>query len=491
VSDPVVVILAAGEGTRMHSETPKLLHPICGRPMIGWAVAAALDAGAGKVVVVEGPRRELEPALDGRVEFAVQERPLGTADAVKAAASQIDPDRTVIVLYGDIPLITAETLRALADAHARSGSAATITSIVLDDPAGYGRVVRAPDGTVERVVETKTPGDATELELHIREINAGIYAFEGGELLRALDEVGSDNAQGEYYLPDVLPVLRSHERTIDAYVTTDETVTLGVNDRVALAHATHLAQEQIQRRHMLAGVTILNPSATLIDVGVEIGPDVVIEPFTSLRGATTVGERSVIGPASTLINARVGRDSKVIHSYVNDAEIGDRVSVGPFSYLRPGTILREGSQAGTFVEIKNSDVGAGTKIPHLSYIGDADVGEGTNLGAATITANYDGTRKHRTTIGDRVKTSVDTTLVAPVTVGDDSFTGAGSVITKDVPPGALGIARERQRNIEGYTERRKEREAAPDSPQTGADSAVSGAETVESRQPSDVNSAEP
>jgi bifunctional UDP-N-acetylglucosamine pyrophosphorylase/glucosamine-1-phosphate N-acetyltransferase len=474
VSDSVVVILAAGEGTRMRSETPKLLHPICGRPMIGWTVAAADDSGAGKVVVVEGPGRELEPVLDVRVEFAIQERQRGTADAVKAAAAHLHDASTVIVLNGDTPLVTGSTLRALAEAHARSGAAATIGTALLEDPSGYGRVVRGPDGTVERVVETKRPGDATELELHIREVNTGIFAFDGRELLSALERVSSDNAQGELYLPDVLPILRAHERTVVAFELNDQNAMIGVNDRVALARARAVAQQQINERQMLAGVTIVDPATTVIDVEVEIGRDAVIEPFSSLRDATSIGEATTIGPLSTLIDARVGRGSKVIHSYVNDAEIGDRVSVGPFAYLRPGTVLREGSKAGTFVEIKNSEIGAGSKVPHLSYIGDAEVGEDTNLGAATITANYDGSRKHRTTIGDRVKTSVDTTLVAPVTVGDDAYTGAGSVITKDVPPGALGIARERQRNIEGYTKRRKERE--------GADRPVEG------RQPSDVNS---
>jgi bifunctional UDP-N-acetylglucosamine pyrophosphorylase/glucosamine-1-phosphate N-acetyltransferase len=468
----------------MRSETPKLLHPICGRPMIGWAVAAAGDAGAGKVVVVEGPGRELEPVLDGRVEFAIQAQPRGTADAVRAAVPQLGDASTVIVINGDTPLVAGSLLRELAAAHAESGAAATIATVVLDDPSGYGRVVRGPDGTVERVVETKAPGDATERELHIREVNTGIFAFEGRELLSALEEVKTDNAQGELYLPDVLPIMRAHERTVEAFELSDPNATIGVNDRVALAEARRHAQQLIHERHMLAGVTIVDPASTVIDVDVEIGQDAVIAPFTSLHGATEIGSGSTIGPLSTLIDARVGRDSKVIHSYANDAEVGDRVSVGPFSYLRPGTILREGSKAGTFVEIKNSDVGAGTKIPHLSYVGDADIGEDTNLGAATITANYDGSRKHRTTIGDRVKTSVDTTLVAPVTVGDDAFTGAGSVITKDVPPGALGIARERQRNIEGYTERRKERESS-------GESGESPGEPVESRQPPDVHSTEP
>jgi bifunctional UDP-N-acetylglucosamine pyrophosphorylase/glucosamine-1-phosphate N-acetyltransferase len=460
----------------MRSATPKLLHPICGRVMIAWAVAAAGDAGAGKVVVVEGPGRELEAVLDHQVEFAVQERPLGTADAVKAAAAHLDGARTVIVFNGDHPLIDGAALRELAEAHARSGAAATIGTTVLEDPTGYGRVVRGPDGTVERVVETKAPGDATELELHIREVNTGVFAFDAGELLFALEQVSSDNAQGELYLPDVLPVLRAHERTVGAHELADAGAMMGINDRVALARARALAQLRIHERHMLAGVTIVDPSNTVIDVDVRIDQDAVIAPFTSLHGSTSIGAGSAIGPLSTLIDARVGRDSKVLHSYLNDVEIGDRVSVGPFAYLRPGTVLREGSKAGSFVEIKNSDIGPGSKIPHLSYIGDADVGEGTNLGASTITANYDGTNKHRTTIGDRVKTSVDTTLVAPVTVGDDAYTGAGSVITKDVPPGALGIARERQRNIEEYTKRRKERESSD--------------EPVESRRPPDVHSTE-
>jgi bifunctional UDP-N-acetylglucosamine pyrophosphorylase / glucosamine-1-phosphate N-acetyltransferase len=458
----------------MHSRVPKLLHPLCGRPMIGWSVAAAAGAGAGKVVVVEGPGRELEAALDDGVVFAVQEQARGTADAVKAAAAQFDGAKTVLVVNGDHPLISAATLRELAEAHERSGAAATIATAVLDDPAGYGRVIRGPDGTVERVVETKAPGDASELELHIREVNTGLYAFEARELLSALERVRSQNVQGELYLPDVLPILREDERTVLAYEVSDAGSMLGINDRVALAKVRALAQRQIQERLMLGGATIVNPDATVIDVDVEIDADAVIAPFSSLLGATKVGAASIIGPASTLIDAVVGESSKVIHSYLDRADVGDRVSVGPFAYLRPGTVMREGSKAGTFVEIKNSEIGRGSKVPHLSYIGDADVGEDTNLGASTITANYDGFRKHRTTIGDRVKTSVDTTFVAPVSIGDEAYTGAGSVITDDVPPGALGVARPRQENVEGYAERRKERErertgGEQDSSRHGAD----------------------
>ena len=445
----------------MRSATPKLLHPLCGRPMIAWPVAAAREAGAERVVVVDGPERSLESTLDGTVTFAIQSQPSGTADAVKAAAEFIDSEAPVVVLNGDAPLISAQSIAELVDAHDREGAAATIATVVLDDPTGYGRVVRAPDGTVERVVETKAPGDASELELHIREVNTGLFVFDGAALLMALDHVSSDNAQGEQYLPDVLPILREHERTVLAHELDDPGELLGINDRVALAAVREIAQQRIHARHMLAGVTIVSPQATVIDADVEIGRDSVIAPFTSLHGSTRVGAGATVGPHATVIDSRVGDEAAIVHSYLKDADVGDRVSVGPFAYLRPGALLRDGSKAGTFVEIKNSDIGAGSKVPHLSYIGDADIGEQTNIGAGTITANYDGYRKHRTTIGARVKVSVDTAFVAPVTVGDDAYTAAGSVISKDVPPGALGVARSHQQNIDGYAERRKQREAAP------------------------------
>jgi bifunctional UDP-N-acetylglucosamine pyrophosphorylase/glucosamine-1-phosphate N-acetyltransferase len=313
---------------------------------------------------------------------------------------------------------------------------------------------------VERVVETKVEGDATELELRIREINTGIYAFDGRELLVALEQVRSDNAQGEFYLPDVLPILRKHERTVGAYEITDASE-LGVNDRAGLAEVRAVAQARIHRRLMAAGVTIVDPAATVIDADVEIGQDSVVAPFSSLHGATRIGERARIGPLTTLLDVRVGDEATIVHSYAAGADVGDRVSVGPFAYLRPGAVLREGSKAGTFVEIKNSEIGPRAKVPHLSYIGDADIGEGTNIGAGTITANYDGARKNRTRIGAGAFVSVDTMFVAPVTLGDGAYTGAGSVITEDVPPGALGVARAQQRNIEGYAERRKERDAVP------------------------------
>jgi bifunctional UDP-N-acetylglucosamine pyrophosphorylase/glucosamine-1-phosphate N-acetyltransferase len=447
---PNVVIMAAGLGTRMRSEVPKVLHPVCGRPMLEWPIGAALDAGAAKVVVVGGPDRALAPVVPEGVELAVQAEPRGTGDAVRAAAEHLDPDATVLVLSGDTPLITGDTLRELVAAHEAAGARATVVTTALDDPSGYGRVVRGADGSVERVVETKVPGDATEEELAIREVNTGIYAFAVAPLLEALGRIGSDNAQGEEYLPDVLP----HLGPVHAYVLAEPAQALGVNDRVDLARVTKLAQRRINEAHARNGVTIVDPDATVVDAGVTIGADTVVEPFTVLRGATRVGAGSRIGPSSTLTDVVIGDRATVLHSVLDSCEVRDGASVGPFAYLRPGALLREGAKAGTFVEIKNSDIGEGSKVPHLSYIGDADVGPGTNLGAATITANYDGRAKHRTTIGEGVRTSVDTTLVAPVTVGDGAYTAAGSVITEDVPPGALGVARARQQNIEDYARRR-------------------------------------
>jgi bifunctional UDP-N-acetylglucosamine pyrophosphorylase/glucosamine-1-phosphate N-acetyltransferase len=307
------------------------------------------------------------------------------------------------------------------------------------------------------VVETKAPGDATEAELRIREVNTGLFAFDGGELRAALEQVGTDNAQAEMYLPDVLPVLRSRGRPVAAYQISDAGAMLGINHLAALADARALAQRRILERHLLAGVTIVDPACTVIDVGVELEADAVIAPFSSLHGHCRVGAGARIGPLSTLIDAEVGAGATVVHSYVDSAAVGARVTVGPFAYLRPGTVLHEGSKAGTFVEIKNSDVGPGAKVPHLSYIGDASIGERTNIGAGTITANYDGQHKNRTEIGAGAFVSVDTMFVAPVSMGEGAYTGAGSVITDDIPAGALGVARERQRNIPGYAERRKQR----------------------------------
>jgi bifunctional UDP-N-acetylglucosamine pyrophosphorylase/glucosamine-1-phosphate N-acetyltransferase len=447
MSAPIVLILAAGQGTRMRSRTPKVLHDLCGRPMLLWPVHAALEAGAARVVVVDSPARALEGVLPEGVELAVQPRSDGTGGAVAAAMAQLESQAgvplelgtPVVVLSGDVPLVSAAAIAELTEAHARSGAAATMVTTVLDDPTGYGRVVRGPAGAVERVVETKKEGDASPEELEIREVNTGIFAFDAGVLQAALPRLSSENAQGELYLPQVLDILRADGQAVTAHAVADANLVLGVNDRVALAQVRALAQQAIHAQHMRAGVSILDPAATVIDVDVEIGADTTIEPFTMIRGKTTIGSGCVVR-----------------HSYLVDCTLEDGVSVGPFAYLRPGAILREGAKAGTFVEIKNSDIGPGAKVPHLSYIGDADVGAGTNLGASTITANYDGVAKHRTTIGRKVRSSVHVSFVAPVTVGDGAYTGAGSTIDEDVPAGALGIARARQTNKAGYAQRRED-----------------------------------
>jgi bifunctional UDP-N-acetylglucosamine pyrophosphorylase/glucosamine-1-phosphate N-acetyltransferase len=325
----------------------------------------------------------------------------------------------------------------------------------LEDPSGYGRIVRDREGNVERVVETKTEGDATPEQLAIREVNTGVYAFHGGALLQALQHLEPDNVQQELYLPDVLPQLRASGSAIHAHVVTDSTITLGVNDRVELAKVRKLAQRRIHERHMRDGVTIVDPDSTLIDADVTIGADTTVEPSTFLRGNTRIGAECLVGPCTTLIDTTLGDGVSVPHSYLVQATVEDHGTIGPFAYLRPDAHLHPNAKAGAFVEIKNSTIGRGTKIPHLSYIGDADIGEGTNIGASNITANYDGKsgRKHRTTIGSNVRTSVDTAFVAPVEVGDGAYTGAGSVITEDVPPNALAIARARQKNIADYAKR--------------------------------------
>jgi bifunctional UDP-N-acetylglucosamine pyrophosphorylase/glucosamine-1-phosphate N-acetyltransferase len=456
-----VVILAAGRGTRMRSAMPKLAHDLCGRPLLAWPVTAAQSLAGARVVVVVGPDDGLGDMLAAApwgegVERAVQREPRGTADAV-ASAGPLIGDGTVIVLSGDVPLVYPELLGELALAHSAAGAAATMVTAVLEEPGGYGRVVRDGAGEFLRVVETKVPGDASAGELAIAEVNAGIYAFEGAALLGSLESIGADNAQGERYLPEVLSILRSRGLGVATLAASDPSVVLGVNDRVGLAAVRVHAQRAIHERHMLAGVTIVEPATTCIDVGVEIGEDSVILPCTQLLGDTRVGSAAKVGPHSTLVDARVGDRASVVHSHLVGCEVREGASVGPFAHLRPGALLREGAKVGTFVEVKNSDIGAGSKVPHLSYIGDSDIGEHSNLGAGSITANYDGVNKHRTTIGSRVHGGVHTSFVAPVDVGDDAWTAAGTVVTADVPAGALAVARARQRNVEAYGERRAQR----------------------------------
>jgi bifunctional UDP-N-acetylglucosamine pyrophosphorylase / glucosamine-1-phosphate N-acetyltransferase len=455
--------MAAGEGTRMRSSTPKMLHPVCGRPLVAWPILAAREAGAGQIAAIVSPGRDISSGFPGEVETVVQPEADGTGGAIRAALPLIEGAETVVVLSGDHPLISAEDIAGLLEAHAASGAAATMLTIELDDPGSYGRVVRDGAGTVERIVEAKAAGDADPAELAIREINAGTYAFQAGPLATALRGLSNDNAQGEYYLTDVFSLMRESGHSVAGHPTEDFAVTMGVNNRVELAAAEAEGRRRILERHMLAGVTVVDPGTTWVDAGVEIAADARIEPGTSLRGATAVGAGSVVGPLSTLIDTRIGEGVNVLHSYLAECEVLDGCDVGPFSYLRPGAHLEEGAKAGTFVEIKNSRIGEGAKVPHLAYVGDADVGPGTNLGAGTITANYDGFRKHRTTIGRDVRIGVDTMLIAPVEVGDAAYTGAGAVIKQDVPEGALAVSQNDQRNIEGYAERKAARTREEDS----------------------------
>jgi bifunctional UDP-N-acetylglucosamine pyrophosphorylase / glucosamine-1-phosphate N-acetyltransferase len=438
----------------MRSSTPKMLHPVCGRPMVAWPIVAAREAGAGRVAAIVSPGRDLSAGLPEEVETVEQPQPDGTGGAIRAALPLIEESETVLVLSGDVPLISAETISSLLAAHEASSAAATMLTIELDDAAAYGRVVRTSSGEVERVVEAKAAGDADPAELAIGEINAGTYAFDAAPLAAALQGLSNDNAQGEYYLPDVFPALREAGRSVAAHLADDLAVTMGVNNRVDLAAVEAEARRRLLEAHMLAGVTVVDPASTWVDAGVEIAADARIEPGTSLRGQTTIGAGAVVGPLSTLIDSSVGSGSAVLHSYLVECDVREGCSVGPFAYLRPGALLENSAKAGTFVEIKNSHVGEGTKVPHLAYVGDAEIGPGSNLGAGTITANYDGFRKNRTVIGRNVRIGVDTMLIAPVEVGDSAYTGAGAVIKDDVPEGALGVSENAQRNIDGYAARK-------------------------------------
>ena len=439
----------------MRSRTPKVLHDLCGRSLIEWTLVAAREAGCTKLIVVDAPARPLEGLLGDDVELVVQPQPDGTAGAVAAAVDSLGAGGSVVVLSGDVPLISSATIRELVAAHEASAAAVTVATALLDDPSGYGRVVRSEDGALEEIVETKTDGDATAEQMLINEVNTGVYVFDPKALAAALPGVGSDNSQGERYLPAVLPLIAAAGGAIAAHVVDDPSMLLGVNDRVDLAELRDLAQMQIIEGHLLAGVDIVAPSSTQIDVGVEIGADTVIEAFTALCGATKIGERSIVGPGSTLTDALIGDEVTVLRSHLNDCEVRDQASIGPFSHLRPGTLVHKGAKVGAFVEVKNSEIGERAKLPHLSYVGDSDVGADANLGAGTITANYDGVNKHRTVFGERVHGGVNVSYIAPLKVGDDVWTAAGSVITDEVPSGSLAIGRERQQNKDGYDTRRK------------------------------------
>lgn len=448
-----VLIMAAGQGTRMLSATPKVLHRVCGKPMVEWVVDAARAAGAARVVCVVRPGDGVAAGLPDSVSVAEQREGEGTGAAVLAARDET-AEGPVVVLSGDHPLVTPEQISGLVAAHTSQGAGVTMLTTEQLDPTGYGRIVRTDDGEVERIVETKYTDGVPPLELAIREVNLGTYVFDAPRLFEALDEVGLEN--GERYLTGVLPILRGDGARVIAFPTDDVSVALGVNDRVGLMQAEAAAQLRILESHARQGVTFLQPGTVRVEVGVTIGPDTTIGPGVSLIGDTSVGAGSEIGPHTTLVDCRVGERATVLHSYAVEVELHDDVLIGPFAYLRPGTVVRAGAKIGTFVEVKNSDIGERAKVPHLSYLGDAEVGERANLGASTITANYDGHRKHRTKIGKSVKTGIHTSLVAPLDVGERAYTGAGSVITGDVPEGALGISRAEQRNVEGYADRAEE-----------------------------------
>jgi bifunctional UDP-N-acetylglucosamine pyrophosphorylase / glucosamine-1-phosphate N-acetyltransferase len=446
--------MAAGEGTRMRSSLPKMLHPVCGRPMVAWPILAAREAGADRVVAIVSPRHEISTGLPEGVETVVQPQPDGTGGALRAALEQIREAETAVVLSGDHPLLSAETIAGMLSVHHEAKAAATMLTIELDEPGAYGRVVRGADGEFERVVEAKSTAEASPEDLALREVNAGTYVFDAALLAAALGEISNENSQGEYYLTDVFSILRANGHSVATYSAEDLGATMGVNTRIELAAVEAEARRRILAAHMLAGVTVVDPASTWLDADVTIAADARIEPGTTLRGHTEVGADSIVGPLTTLIDTCLGAGVSAPHSYLIECDVLDGCDVGPFAYLRPGVHLDRGAKAGSFVEIKNSRIGEDAKVPHLAYVGDADIGAGTNLGAGTITANYDGIRKHRTTIGKRAKIGVDTMLIAPVEVGDAAYTGAGAVIKRDVPDGALAVSDNDQRNIEGYAERK-------------------------------------
>jgi bifunctional UDP-N-acetylglucosamine pyrophosphorylase/glucosamine-1-phosphate N-acetyltransferase len=446
-----VLVMAAGKGTRMRSSLPKVLHPICGRPMVGWVIGAARGAGASEVVAITRPGDGVAEGLPDGVTVAEQVTGEGTGAAILSTRDAVPAGAEVLILSGDQPLISEPLLHELIDAHRTSGAAATLLTTEGLDPAGYGRIVRGADGSVERIVETKDPSGVGDADLALREINLGTYVFDADALFVALDQVGLEG--GEKYLTGVFPLLREQGRRVVAHLTDDLSSAVGVNSRVELMDAERLAQRRILERHALAGVSFLGPDSTRVEAGVEIGGDTTIGPGVTLRGDTRIGAGCEIGPQTTITDSSLADGVTCIHSFVTGARVEPDASVGPFAYLRPGAHIGEGAKIGTFVEIKGSQIGAGAKVPHLSYLGDADVGDGANVAAGNVTANYDGFQKHRTTIGSGVRTGVNSSFVAPVTVGDGAYIGAGSVISEDVPPGALGISRPEQKNVDGYTER--------------------------------------
>ncbi|HQF04402.1 MAG TPA: bifunctional UDP-N-acetylglucosamine diphosphorylase/glucosamine-1-phosphate N-acetyltransferase GlmU [Phycicoccus sp.] len=450
-----VIILAAGEGTRMKSSTPKVLHPIGGLPLVGHAIRAARVTAADHVAVVVRHERDRVVAycqgFDAAVTIADQDEVKGTGRAVECGLDSLpaDLEGTVLVTSGDVPLIEGQTLTDLAAAHTASGAAVTVVTAEVADPTGYGRIIRDADG-VAAIREHK---DATDDEREIREINSGIWAFDAAVLREALTKVGTDNAQREKYLTDVLSLAKQAGHRVGAHRIDDMWQTEGVNDRVQLANLGRILNARTCERHMRAGVTIVDPATTWIDVDVTIGQDAVIRPGTQLLGATSIGGGAIIGPEVTLTDTEVGERAEVKRAEANLAVIGAEATVGPYSYLRPGTILGRKGKIGGFVETKNADIGEGAKVPHLTYAGDVTIGEGANIGAGTIFANYDGVAKHHTTIGKHSFIGSDTVIVAPVDVADGAYVAAGSTLIKDVEPGEIAVARGTQRNVDGWVAR--------------------------------------
>ncbi|HYZ67517.1 MAG TPA: bifunctional UDP-N-acetylglucosamine diphosphorylase/glucosamine-1-phosphate N-acetyltransferase GlmU [Mycobacterium sp.] len=466
-TESAVLVLAAGAGTRMRSDIPKVLHTLGGRSMLAHALHSVAKAAPSHVVVLLGRDRdrvapvvaEIGDELGRPILIADQDQQLGTGHAVLCALSALPDDYagTVVVTYGDVPLLDADTLTRLIAEHTAGPAVATVLTTTLPDPTGYGRIVRAPDGEVIGIVEQ---ADASPSQQAIREINAGVYAFDAAALRSALSRLEPHNAQQELYLTDVVTIFRSDGHVMRAMHVDDSTLVAGVNDRVQLAELGAELNRRIVAAHQRAGVTIVDPATTWIDVNVAIGRDTVVQPGTQLLGETRIGGRCVIGPDTTLTDVTVGDAASVVRTHAGQSRIGDGAVVGPFAYLRPGTVLGADGKLGAFVETKNATIGTGTKVPHLTYVGDADIGEHSNIGASSVFVNYDGENKSRTTIGSHVRTGSDTMFVAPVTVGDGAYTGAGTVVREDVPPGALAVSAGAQRNIEGWVERKRPASAA-------------------------------
>lgn len=447
------LILAAGKGTRMKSKLPKVLHRVGGKPMVQHVIDAAKKAGSSREVVVIGAGAQLVEETISGVEFVMQEEQLGTGHAVLSAKKNFEQSEgTILILCGDTPLLTGELLKNFTAAHEKSKCAATVLTAKMPDATGYGRIIREEDGTFKKIVEEK---DASELEKKIHEINAGVYCFDMKKLFGALEKVNNNNAQGEYYLPDTLTILKDEGESIGAYQAPYADETLGINSRVQLAAADKFFRMKKNQELLESGVTIIDPNTTFIDYDSQIGQDTIIKPNTYIEGKTIIGEDCVIGPNIRFVDMKVGNKVTAHFSYCHEAEICDGVTLGPYVHIRPGTTIGKNVKVGNFVEIKNSNIGESSKLPHLQYIGDTDMGGGVNVGCGTVTCNYDGKKKSRTTIGDNVFIGCNTNLVAPVTVEDGAYIAAGSTITEDVPKDNLAIARARQVNIEVWNDKRK------------------------------------